>query len=103
MVIAEIVTLLLYAISIVFLPEYFGAFLQFIRQLSPSPKYCVQLFRPFVRCLRPFCLEGSNYCGSQCIPIVCNKICQEQDLPCSFKQTTVIYLGVGCTTIYVAC
>ena len=36
MVIAEIVTLLLYAISIVFLPEYFGAFLQFICKLSPS-------------------------------------------------------------------
>ena len=42
MVIAEIVTLLLYAVSIVFLPEYFGAFFCSTSQVA-TPEYRTSL------------------------------------------------------------
>ena len=73
MVIAEIVTLLLYAGSIVFLPEYFG---MYFYSLSDGDGYLLHmaLRRPVIRYLCAFCLEGGRHCGGQRFPVVCDKV-----------------------------
>ena len=88
MVIAEIVTLLLYAVSIVFLPEYFGTCSYSPRTMDASEH--MGLRRSVVRRLRTFRLEsGSDRCGQR-FPVVCDQVHKEQDLSCGFQQTSVI-------------
>lgn len=53
MVIAEIVTLLFYAVSMAFLPEYFGTSSPFSYELVPK-----QSFRSFIRHLTTVRLES---------------------------------------------
>lgn len=74
MVIAEIVTLVLYAISIVFLPEYFGACFQPSNKSSQSLSIRPGSCRPFVRHLCALRLEGGRDCGGQRFPIVCDQV-----------------------------
>ena len=88
MVIAEIATLLLYAVSIVFLPEYFGTCFYSPRTMDASEH--MGLRRSVVRRLRTFRLEGgSDRCGQR-FPVVCDQVHKEQDLSCGFQQTSVI-------------
>ena len=92
MVIAEIVTLLLYAISIAFLPEYFGACLRFFHNLLAS-KHRTRFFsRPFVRHLCTLRLESCCHCSGQRFSIVRDQIHQKQNLPRCLEQTSVMCL-----------
>jgi hypothetical protein len=54
MVVSEVVTLLFYAISIVFLPEYFGAFFIHVRDITCS-SWC---YRSLVCGFHPIRMEG---------------------------------------------
>lgn len=66
MVISEVVTLLIYVISIAFLPEYFGTF---STPILVFLELMVNL-RSFIRALTAVCLEGGCYCRHKCIPAV---------------------------------
>ena len=83
MVIAEIVTLLLYAGSIVFLTEYFGMCF-YLRHVVATSEHRV-LQRSFICNICAICLEGGRHCGGQRFPVVCDQAYKGQDLSCCFK------------------
>lgn len=63
MVLSEIITLMIYAVSIIFLPEYFGPLL-----LPECWTPLMILYRPRLRYDHSVCLEGCPYCYRQRFP-----------------------------------
>ena len=64
MIMAEIVTLLIYIISMAFLPEYFGQFPD-----KSGPCRCTNIsIRPVIRYIYHVRMEGRLDCGCQLIP-----------------------------------
>jgi hypothetical protein len=64
MIIAEVVTLLLYALSMVFLPQYFGPFRLYL--VPPYRDLMIFFFsRSRFRFIRQICLESSGSRRSQ--------------------------------------
>lgn len=62
MVLSEVITVIIYAISIVFLPEYFG---ECCRTLFLHFPCCLSYHRSCVRYISAFRLESSGHRGSQ--------------------------------------
>ena len=67
MIISEVVTFFLYAVSLVFLPEYFGT--PVVHNLG-SRLLMIALRRYIFRPVYSLRMEGRGYCCDQCLPPV---------------------------------
>lgn len=65
MIVSEIVTLLIYAVSMFFLQEYFGTSLYLRPYFSMQRLTLSHNRRPKLRDVRQVCVEGCSDCGDQ--------------------------------------
>lgn len=99
MVISEVVTLFLYAISIAFLPEYFG------KPSSPIVRSIFSTYghiRSIICCDDTLCMESRCHSGDQCDATVDHQTHTEQSETVGIEQVVII-LSDRRDVFYVLC